>query len=270
MGARSLLFDLYGDYLRYRGGEVRMRVLVAVMECLGVPEPTTRVAVSRMRREGWLEATRQGRETSYSLTASARAMLDEGRTRIFTRATRPWDGQWRMVIYQVPETERALREQFRRRLAWLGFGPLAPSVWVSPHDRLAQVRAEFAAYPVARLDTFTARSEGTEADAGITTRAWDLPALDRDYQAFLAAHVPSPEGLPAGRAGDQAALAARMRLIHDYRRFPFRDPDLPADLLPAGWHGGKAHEMFLREHALLGPAAERAVDALAASAAGAA
>ena len=29
-------------------------------------------------------------------------MLDEGRDRIFSRSKEPWDGNWHMVIYQVP------------------------------------------------------------------------------------------------------------------------------------------------------------------------
>ncbi|MDT7617630.1 MAG: phenylacetic acid degradation operon negative regulatory protein, partial [Pseudonocardiales bacterium] len=31
MKARSLVFDLFGDYLRFRGGEARLRTLTALM-----------------------------------------------------------------------------------------------------------------------------------------------------------------------------------------------------------------------------------------------
>jgi hypothetical protein len=31
--ARSLVFDLFGDYLRYRGGEARQRSLITLMGC---------------------------------------------------------------------------------------------------------------------------------------------------------------------------------------------------------------------------------------------
>jgi phenylacetic acid degradation operon negative regulatory protein len=53
-----------------------------------------------------------------------------------------------------------------------------------------------------------------------------------------------------------------MRLIYDYRHFPFRDPDLPPGLLPADWSGRRAHAVFLEAHELLRAPAERAVDAL--------
>jgi phenylacetic acid degradation operon negative regulatory protein len=259
--ARSLVFDLFGDYLRYRGGRVRLRALVALLDCFGIPEATARVAAARLRKEGWLTADREGREATYALTALAWQMLDEGRTRIFQRMSGPWDGQWHMLIYQVPETERALREQLRRHLAWLGFGPLAPSVWLSPYDRTKQVLGHFAASSAAlQLDTFRSRSAGDEADRSIAARAWDLDGLDRDYRDLLGRYAPRLAEYRAGGLDDRAALVERMRLVYDYRHFPFRDPDLPPELLPGDWPGRQAHDVFLQAHGLLRVPAERAVD----------
>ncbi|MDT7614739.1 MAG: phenylacetic acid degradation operon negative regulatory protein [Pseudonocardiales bacterium] len=262
MKARSLVFDLFGDYLRFRGGEARLRTLTALMACFDVPEPTVRVVVTRLRREGWLESRRDGREATYLLTDVAWRLLDEGRSRIFDRATEPWDGQWHMVIYSVPETERALRDQLRKRLAWLGFGPLSPSVWLSSHDRVAQVRAGFADRPNVRLDAFHGRSDGPAADRDMADRSWDLAGLDRDYAALLAEYRPRLERFRRGEVQGRDALVERMRLVHDYRRFPFRDPDLPPELLPAGWSGRAAHEVFLEAHGLLRAPAEEFVDGL--------
>ena len=125
MRPRSIVFDLFGDYLRYRGGSARLLALVSLLEAFGVPESTARVALARLRREGWFDTKALGRETIYTLSAKSWAMLDEGRARIFDRDTAPWDGQWRMVIYEVPEAQRGVRDEVRQELAWLGFGPLA-------------------------------------------------------------------------------------------------------------------------------------------------
>jgi len=262
MKARSLVFDLFGDYLRYRGGEVRLRTLITLMDGFDVPVATVRVVVTRMRKEGWLEARRDGRETVYALTEAAWQLLDEGRTRIFARVTGPWDGQWRMVVYSVPEAERALREQLRKRLTWLGFGPLASGVWLCPHDRVAEVRAGFTDQPAVRIDAFTARSEGLEADRDMAGRAWDLVALDRDYAELLGRYEPRLAAYRAGEPVGREALVERVRLIHDYRLFPFRDPDLPPELLPEGWSGRAAHEVFRQAHGLLRAPAEAYVGGL--------
>lgn len=260
--ARSLVFDLFGDYLRSRGGEVRLRGLIALMSCFDVPEATVRVVVTRLRKEGWLDSRRDGRETTYLLTDGAWRLLDEGRARIFDRASGPWDGQWHMVIYSVPETERALREQLRKRLGWLGFGPLSPSVWLSPHDRIDEVRASVVDWPTVRLDVFHARSESPLVDRDMAARCWDLDELNRDYAALLAAYQPRLQHYLTGMLRGRDALVERMQLIYAYRKFPFRDPGLPLELLPEGWSGRAAHEVFQQAHELLREPAEEYVDEL--------
>lgn len=260
--ARSLVFDLFGDYLRYRDGAVRLRALVALMAAFDVPEPTVRVVVTRMRNEGWLDSERAGRETSYRLTPSAWQLLDEGRSRIFERAPGPWDGLWHMLMYSVPEIDRSLRERLRKKLAWHGFGPLSASVWVSPHNRTDAVRAEFGGSPGLVVDAFHARSDGATADRDIVERCWDLVALHRDYTDLLGEYKPRLKAYRAGRLRGRDALVERMQLIHDYRMFPFRDPDLPPELLPTDWPGRVAHELFREAHNLLRAPAEAFVDDL--------
>lgn len=253
---RSLVFDLYGDYVRWHGGEAPLQVVVELLAAFDVPASTARVVMARLRREGWLEARRTGRTTTYVLTDRSWSLLDEGRRRIFDRERAPWDGQWRMVIYHVPESDRSARERLRKRLAWLGFGPLASSTWVSPHPRLDEAAAQLSREGAARLDLLVVRSRGVKEDVGMVDRAWDLPALHaelaqlrRGYRARLARYAASP---PQGRD----ALVERVSLMADHRRVLFRDPDLPIDLLPTGWVGREVHDMFLEGYRMLGPQAQ--------------
>ena len=262
MKPRSLVFDLFGDYLRYRGGEVRLRGLVALMNCFDIPEPTVRVVVGRLRRDGWLNSRRDGRETIYTLTDMSWQLLDEGSDRIFNRATGPWTGDWHMIIYSVPEADRALRDQLRKKLAWAGFGPLSSSVWVSPHDRIDTVIDAFADKATVQLDVFRSRSVTESADRDLAGRAWDLSTLNQDYEHWLDSYQ---RRLPLYRHNQitgTAALVERMQLINDYRHFPFRDPDLPDELLPPHWLGRKAFEVFIEAHELLDKPSEAVVDDL--------
>jgi len=260
MRPRSIVFDLYGDYVRYRGGEARLRALTALLACFEVGESTTRVVMARLRKEGWFDTRTTGRETVYSLQPKTWQMLDEGRSRIFERDTGAWEGQWYMVIYSVPETDRALREEVRKELTWLGFGPLGSSTWVSPRDRLALVAERFADHPHLRLDLLSCRSAGLTHDREMAARCWDLDGLNDDYVAFLRRYRPMLPRFRSGQLTGEQALVTRTELIHDYRKFPFRDPDLPVELLPAGWRGRDAYDMFMTGHDLLAKPAEQFVD----------
>ena len=53
-----------------------------------------------------------------------------------------------------------------------------------------------------------------------------------------------------------------MRLIGDFRRFPFRDPHLPLELQPKGWPSSEAYSLFGAIHRQLGPAANEFVSGI--------
>jgi DNA-binding transcriptional regulator PaaX len=45
-----------------------------------------------------------------------------------------WDGRWRVLIFDIPEARKGLRERIRRTLHMIGFVRLQDSVWVFPYD----------------------------------------------------------------------------------------------------------------------------------------
>lgn len=254
---RSLIFDLYGQFIRYDGGEISLQALTRLMQCFGAPPDSVRVLMSRLRREGWYETRRRGRPSFYALTPAGWELLDEGLQRIMVREPWSWDQQWRVVIFSVPESRRAARDRLRKRLSWLGFGPLAPSTWISPRDRLGEASEVLKSEPSARADLLIARSLDPAEDLRRARRCWDLGALARDHNAFMRRWQRRLAGIADKPVSGRDALLRRTQLVHEYRMFLFRDPDLPVELLPPDWPGSAAHESFLAAfEALREPAAE--------------
>ncbi|MGW0570255.1 PaaX family transcriptional regulator [Streptomyces tauricus] len=269
MKPRDLVFELFGDYLRYRGGAVRLRSLTALMDCFAIPAGTVRVVVARMRKEGWLTSRKEGRETHYALTAKGWHVLDERRARIFEWRDAEWDGQWHMIMYSVPETERSSREELRQLLVWHGFGAASPSVWVSPTDRTgAVVKAAHEDSAAVRLDVFHARSSGPDADTDLAQRAWDLVNLRSDYEDFIDRWEPVADQFRQDRPEPTEALVRRVEMIHAFRPLAFRDPDLPTRLLPEGWRGQQARNIFFSLLEALKEPSRAAADALVSATAG--
>jgi phenylacetic acid degradation operon negative regulatory protein len=263
MKPRAILWDLFGAHLRYaEGGAIPMRTLNQLLELFGVGESTSRVVLSRMRREGWFTTCRDGRQTSYALTARSIKTLDEGRARIFDRGRDDWDGIWRMVIYAVPEESRAERDRVRRALAWHGFGPLAAATWISPHPRLREVREALAGLSATRMDLLESRALSREADREMAFRCWDLDGLARDYTELISEYEQLPGAAALAEVPGPEALRRQVELVASYRALPFRDPDLPSALLPEGWQGRRAHTLFLTAHDALHGAASAYVRAI--------
>jgi phenylacetic acid degradation operon negative regulatory protein len=252
VNARSALFDLFGDHLRERGGAAPVASLVRLLAPLGVAPPAVRTAVSRMVRQGWLTPTRVSGVPGYALTPRATRRLDDAAARIYRTEARSWDGQWHLLVVTLPPG-RSARDRVRAGLSFLGYGPLDDTAWIAP--RPAGEADALLAGEGARAERFTAGHDGDSAM--LISRAWDLDGLARSYVRFLDEAASFTE---AADGSDQAAFVARSRLVHEWRKFLFSDPALPAALLPVDWPGTKAAAYFDAESSRLLPAASRFVD----------
>lgn len=50
---------------------------------------------------------------------------------------KPWDGKWRLIIYDIPEKFKFKRERLRSVLKMLGFGKIQKSSWACAYDHSA-------------------------------------------------------------------------------------------------------------------------------------
>ena len=254
MDARSALFDLYGDHLRSRGAQAPVAALVRLLAPLGITAPAVRTAVSRMAGQGWLEAVRLADGAGYALTPRALRRLDEAAERIYRHRAPDWDGRWHLIVV-ARVRERARRDRIRAALGYLGYAPVDETTWVSPHPSV-ELEALLEAERV-RAERFTACYDGDAR--GLLARAWDLDGLAHAYQRWLAVAAGLVRDVGPDTP-DEIVFAARSRLVHEWRKFLFRDPGLPAELLPQDWPGRQAAELFEAESVRLLPAAARFVD----------
>jgi phenylacetic acid degradation operon negative regulatory protein len=272
----GLLLSLMGELMLPNEGVAWTQTIIDVLERLDVREKASRQALARMADRGWLARERVGRQTRWSLTDRSRALLVPGAERIYSFGRRPrvWDGRWLVLLASVRETERNVRYRMRVELSWAGFGSIGQGTWLCPWTQQEPTAIEI----LQRLDvdatSFVARLGGIGSATDLAAAAWDLPELRAAYETFLAETVLGETGLDDRGVDDRgvddrdldggspdhggpAAASALVALVHRWRRFPFLDPDLPADLLPAGWPAPAAVRRFADVRADLSPRAQR-------------
>lgn len=264
--SRIFLLDLYGGFAIEggRGGLLRLRAILDLGEEVGIRRGTTKAAAKRMVRQGWIATQRRGRESNYVLTRAGHALIEEGRSRIFAPPPGPWNGSWQVVAVSVPEARRSIRDRLRKELAWLGFGSPSPGMLLSPRDRsraVERLASQLGASTWVQLYRAAAILPADPHE--LVERAWpDMSEIDRRYARFLArfSHL---RGRAAAALDPRAAFSTCFELLMDFRRCINADPELPRELLPAGWRGPEARRLFLHaHHALIGPALDR-YDAIA-------
>jgi phenylacetic acid degradation operon negative regulatory protein len=254
--ARSLLLTILGEFVLPSGRAVWTSTLLELLADLDVAEKAARQAIMRTADSGWIEASRVGRETRWSLTQAGTDLLREGTERIyhFAAEDRPWDGRWLVLTVGVPENNRPLRQRLRTQLGWAGLGSPTPGVWVTPQaDREAPARKVLEDLGLlAGSWSFVAAAGDIGDERSLARAAWDLDEVEQRYEDFL-----ELVGRRRPRT-DRQALVAQIRLVQEWRRFPLLDPGLPRELLPPRWTGSRAADAFRERHAGWAPRAAQA------------
>ena len=249
--ARSAVVDLYGDHLGSHGWWAPVAAVVALAETVDVQPAATRTAISRLAAQGWLAASSRAGAKGYAATPAAQDRWRRAHARVYASAPAPWDGRWH-VVHIDGGGQRRRRDQAATTLSYLGYGRWGGGTWVSPRPS-PELDPSLLALGVRWLAVHGPLDHGP-GPSRVVSEVWDLAALGADYERFLA--VLDTMGAPAE---DRQAYATRTRLVHEWRRFLFRDPDLPDAVLPTGWPGHRARGAFLRRAEELAPEASRFV-----------
>jgi DNA-binding transcriptional regulator PaaX len=89
-------------------------------------------ARNRLLREGYLVKDKEG---FVSLSAKGEKKLEKYMFANYDlKVSRIWDKKWRVIIFDISEDKKELRDKLRRSLVAIGFCKIQNSVWVFPYD----------------------------------------------------------------------------------------------------------------------------------------
>jgi len=134
-----------------------------------------RTAVQRLVIKGHVQWVERNGKKYLEITEGGRRAMDLS----IARATRPvrkkrrWDRRYCMVIFDIPERRRGVRERLRLLMNEFGFLRLQDSIWISPYDceeLVALVKAELKV----GKDVLYVIADSIENDAWIKEH-FDLP-----------------------------------------------------------------------------------------------
>jgi phenylacetic acid degradation operon negative regulatory protein len=216
------------------GGRVWSGGMVELIGEFGFSAEAARAALSRLVVRGMLERHRDGRLVDYALTSGARDLLAEGDRRIFGFGRgAPGADAWTFLWHMIPEERRVERSRFASRLRFLGFGSLQDATWIAAADREEEVRGLADRLGVGGfVSVFLARVARGSEGAVVSSGAWDLEDLAPRYERFLEEFGPLVEPAARGELTDREAFLARTRVVHAFRDFSLRDPELPDSVVP--------------------------------------
>jgi phenylacetic acid degradation operon negative regulatory protein len=197
--------------------------------------------VARLEKQALLERDASApKDRLYRLTAQGRLHVLGGRDPE-ERWARSWDGQWRLVLFDVPTGQDTQRQQLRRYLWEKGFGYLQNSVWITP-DPLMEERQILGGgkINVESLLLLEARPCAGESDAEIVAGAWDFDRINRRYIGHLKILEERPESPLWSETAAKVLLRWATAERDAWTEAVTNDPLLPGRLLPAEYQGQRA------------------------------
>jgi phenylacetic acid degradation operon negative regulatory protein len=254
---RSLIVTVYGAYARETQGWLSVSLVVRLLAELGVDEAAVRSSVSRLTRRGLLVNERRDGTAGYALSEQAREILAAGDRRIFAPQRGRLEDGWVVVAFSVPETERSSRHLLRSQLASLGFGTVAPGTWIAPAHLASDTRQLVERLGLAPyVELFRAEHLAFGDIRRRVASWWDLEALQRHYGSYVDAWEPVLRRWRRRRDVEPAAaFCDYVTTLTAWRRLPYLDPGLPAEVLPTRWQGARAADVFFALRARLEDAA---------------
>jgi phenylacetic acid degradation operon negative regulatory protein len=219
----SLVITVFGDLVQHRGGQISTARLGQLLGRVGVEKGALRTALSRLGHDGWVTRERHGRTSIYRLSAQGLDRFAPATTRIYAAPRTAPVSQWAVVVTLTENDGQSVI------LCPAENAPRGGDCRVV--GSLAQVSDAYRAALV------------SPAHAGA------LGALDADLQALQAGVLTSPD-----------AAAARMLLIHRWRRIVLRFSEIPAYLMPDTVALRDPRLSVARAYGRLVPAAERWLD----------
>lgn len=183
---------------------------------------TIRGQISALLKDGYIEKIVKNGEVYFSLTLSGFRKLGQ----LLPGQKNPaWDGKWRIVIFNIAEKDRKMRNKLRQIIKKLGFGKLSSSLYVTPFNIQQEVARRVSDFFGDNLQIFIFEAGKSFVDnKRIAMLAFNLVNLKKYYTDWI---VKARKKLPAQE---------KIKLLGEYFDIVLkRDPGLPEVLLPEKW-----------------------------------
>lgn len=209
----SLLVSVFGDLAPDTDARISGLLLRHLTEQIGIKPEAMRVAIHRLRKDGWIDSERQGRNSVYFLTNTGRAQTTEASPRIYATDQAVDQAWFAMTNPGEPASEND-----------------PPGVWIAPSVMITPVVPDVRMFFVTRINVDATLPQW------MTSRICDDATVEMT-ERFAVALDAIQSCLDDAELSMLESAAIRVLLVHGWRRIVLKTPMLPDHVFPANWRG---------------------------------
>lgn len=207
--------------------------------------------VSRSLRTRFIEKIEKDGEIYIRITTEGKKTIQRDFPMLLLQ-NRKWDRKWRIVMFDVEEINKKVRDRLRRKLRELGFGMLQRSVFISPHD-IVKDFSEFAENEGINDYLYLLETHrliiGDERE--FANKVWGLEELNKKYKDIIDeidrinnSYMISNSDRVKKSDGKKEEKMRNVRA--KWLKIVTADPFLPKIFLPRSWYGNRAEQHVKR------------------------
>lgn len=243
---RALLFSLAFIYDQYQKVSIKNFYRMLYLPGYNGSKKSFYQLLSRSEKIGDIKKETKNGEVYIKLTSKAGDFFNE-KISLKKLAEKEWDGLWRLVIFDINETDKNIREKLRKKLKSLGFTMWQESVYITPHPLVDEVNEYLKSnnlFP--KVICLEAKTIGVENNRGFAWIIFNLKNLNRKYLNLinLLNHLISDYKKKKIKRKD--FLTKFQEIFQSYQELVFEDPFLPKGLEPDNWPREKLRKKFFK------------------------
>jgi len=204
--------------------------------------------LERLASNGYLKKSKKDAGIEFLLIASGRNEIPKEPTHV-PRPNKSWDRKWRMVLVDIPEQKRRLRDKFSAKLKEMGFARMQNSVYISVHDVLDGVQKLGQKIGIKEnIKTMLVENIDIPDQKQFVQNLWNLTELNQMYKEFI---DNNKNGYKNNQLNSDILKYGLRRTKYQYLNILHLDPILPKELLPSNWIGYEAEKTWRQMEKIL-------------------
>jgi phenylacetic acid degradation operon negative regulatory protein len=197
--------------------------------------------VSRLIAEKKIKKNNKNHERKYQITPKGLSQLQK-RQLLLTLQKGKWDGKWRILIFDIEEANRAVRNTLRYQIKELGFGYLQKSVWISPYDVIKKLEKYLQMYNLKEKVILIESSKLSIPNKELALIVWPINKIQSSYEEIYRRFC-KISNLAINKKINKKQRAVFNKTYKELIYVILQDPHLPKEFLPKDWPYRKTVEL---------------------------
>lgn len=243
---RALIFSLAFIFDQYQKVSIRNFYRMFYLPGYEGNKKSLYQLLSRTEKIGDIKKIKNNGEVYIKLVSKAGHFFDE-KISLKKLAEKNWDGLWRLVIFDISETDKLTRDKLRNKLKHLGFTIWQESVYITPHpitDEINEYLKSNNLFP--KVICLEAKTIGVDNHQGFAWIIFNLKTLNKKYLNLINLLNQIVRDYKNKKIKKKDFLKKIQAIFENYQQLILDDPFLPRGLEPENWPREKLKKKIIK------------------------